>query len=136
MKPLYNCPYCGCRLKEITHNFAWFQKVCPDQCCIQYSQFYHDSFENNELKYISFSTSDFNVYVYFEKGCYPNWAIIYSRKELYKHGKAGPVLKIPAERIDTKFLENIESSGRYYNVGMRDWMSRLNDKLKLYVLFS
>jgi len=135
MRPLYNCPYCGCRLKEVSHNFAWFQKVCPDRCCIQYSQFYIDSFES-ELQYITFSTSDFNLYVYFERGHYSNMSLVYSRKELNANGKAGPCLKIPSNKIDTTFLEQIESNGRYCNVGIREWMARLNDKLKMYVLFS
>lgn len=135
MKPLYNCPYCGCCLKEVTHNFAWFQKVCPYRCCIDYSQFYIDSFEG-ELQYISFNTPDFKVYAYFEKGHYPNTALIYSRNELNKSGKAGPCLKIPVSKIDTAFLESIESGGRYCNVGARDWASKLNDKLKMLLLFS
>lgn len=136
MKPLYNCPYCGCNLKEVSYNLAWFQKICPDQCPLKYSQFYVDSFDNPELQYINFSTSDFNVYVYFEKSHYNNTALIYSREELNKQGKAGPCLKIPSHSVDTAFLERIESGGRYCNFGIRDWRDKLNDKLKLYVLFS
>jgi len=136
MKPLHNCPYCGCALRKIHHTEKWFEKGCPDQCCLQYRQFYGGSFDDDTLMYIVFSTADFNIYAYFEHGAYNNLAIVYSRSELADKGKAGPVLKIPSDKIDTAFLENIESNGRYCNVGIGDWRARLNEKLKLYLLFS
>lgn len=134
MRALFNCPYCGCHLKEITNNDLWLQKICPDQCTLQYYQMHKGSFDG-EIVYINFATADFRIYVYFEENhYYRDMALVYPRKT--KDGIRAPILKIPAHKIDTAFLEQVESNGRFCNVGIRDWMSKLNDKLKMYVLFS
>lgn len=134
MKTLHNCPYCGCYLKEVTNGNVWIQKTCPDQCTLQFYQMHKDSFDG-EIIYIHFTTADFRVYVYFmDNHLYKDWALVYPR--INKRDINKPLLKIPARKIDTPFLEQIESNGRFCNVGLRDWMSKLNDKLKMYVLFS
>lgn len=79
--------------------------------------------------------ADFNIYVYFEDGWYPNIAHVYSRKEMEIHGRASPILKIPTEKIHIEFLESIESGGRYNNTGVRDWLTKLNEKLNTLALF-
>lgn len=130
-----NCPYCGCNLKKVKQNDNWHEKFCPDHCTMKYHQFFQGDFDSGKLQYIKFHTADFHIYVYFEDGWYTNLALIYSEKEVQTHGKAGPILKIPSEKIHTEFLEAIESSGRYNNVGIRDWLTKLNDKLNTLALF-
>lgn len=142
MKPLSNCPYCGCYLKSVKQNENWHEKYCPDHCVMEYHQYFEGDFQSDKLRYISFETKRFHVYVYFETGFYPNRIHFYSLRELEEKGKAMPVIDyVPADRIPTHELEEIVDSDtktiRYETISQaRAWLDKVDEKLHTLALFS
>lgn len=106
---------------------------------MKYHQYYNESFEDKELKYITFETARFNVYVYFETGFHPNIVHFYSHKEMEAHGKAMPVVDyLPADRIPTKELEEIVAAypGYDHSTQVREWLHKVDNKLHTLAIFS
>lgn len=142
MKPLSNCPYCGCYLKECKQNENWHEKYCPDHCIMEYHQYFDGDFTSDKLRYISFQTAHFHIYVYFEKGFYPNLVHFYSHKEMQAKGKASPILtNLPSDRIPTHELEDICAGDtktiRYETISQcRDWLDKVDNKLMTLTVFS
>ncbi len=106
---------------------------------MKYHQYYHNSFEDQELKYITFDTARFNVYVYFESGFHPNVVHFYSHREMEEHGKAMPVIdNLPSDRIPTKELEDIIAAypGYDHSSQVREWLQKVDNKLHTLAIFS
>lgn len=137
MKPLSNCPYCGCYLESIKQNESWYEKYCRDRCLMKYHQYFDGNFESDKLRYITFETKHFNVYVYFENGFYPNIVHFYSHKEMELHGKAMPVVdNYPSHKIPTYELEAWANSGLDTSTQVREWLDKVDEKLHTLALFS
>ncbi len=137
MKPLHNCPYCGSYLKEVKQNENWHEKYCPDHCVMEYHQYFDGDFTAPQLRYISFDTAHFHVYVYFEKGFYPNIVHFYSHKEMKAKGTAMPVIdNLPADRIPTHELEALDGTRYQTSSQAREWLDKVDKKLYTYALFS
>ena len=135
MKPLLNCPYCGCNLKEVKQNENWHEKYCPDHCIMEYHQYYEGDFTSEKLSYISFHMARYYIYVYFEKGFYPNTIHFYSHRELREKGKASTILwNVPSSRIPTWELEVIDATNN--RTRTREWLKEVDEKLNLYTLLS
>ena len=105
MKPFQQCPGCNSKLfNNINHNEAWYEQQCYYfyECPISFCQFFDKSFKDTELKYISFHTKLFNIYVYYKKmmSISEDVSHIYSRATLEKYGNISPTLVLPAHRID------------------------------------
>lgn|SRR5574337_83399 len=137
MKPLSKCPYCGGHLKSVKQNEMWYEKFCEDRCTMRYHQFFDGDFTSDKLRYITFETLHFNVYIYFEGGFHPNIIHFYSKKELMEKGKAGPVVEnLPSNRIPIQPLEEMDKS-RYQTITQaREWLDMVDEKLHMYALFS
>lgn len=137
MKPLHNCPYCGSYLKECKQNENWHEKYCSDYCTMRYHQYFEGDFTSDKLRYITFYTKRFHVYVYFETGFYPNIVHFYSQKEMEIHGKASPVINnYPSHKIPVYELEEMANS-RYETASQaREWLDKVDEKLHLLALFS
>jgi hypothetical protein len=136
MKPLTNCPYCGCHLKECKQNENWHEKYCPDHCVMEYHQYFEGDFTSDKLQYISFDTKRFHVYVYFEKGFYPNIIHFYSLMELKDKGLAMPVIdNLPANRVPTHELEEMANSRYQTSSQAREWLDKVDEKLHTLALF-
>jgi hypothetical protein len=106
---------------------------------MKYHQYYPSSFEDKELRYITFDTGRFNVYVYFETGFYPNIVHFYSHKEMELHGKAMPVVNnLPSDRIPIQELVDIVEANPGYDhtTQVREWLNKVDEKLHLLALFS
>lgn len=98
---------------------------------MQYTQYILEK-DKDTLLGIGFNTNNFVVNAYFDESYYSNTSIIYSR-----FGESNkPCLKIPTSKIRVSFLEQIESGNRYCNIGIRNWRSELDRKLKMLLLFS
>lgn len=139
MKPFINCPYCGCNLKEIKQNEHWHEKYCPDQCMMKFHQYFDGDFTSDKLRYITFDTARFNVYVYFDKGFYANICHFYSHNEMRLHGHAMPVVEnLPANRIPVQELADIiaEYPGYDHSMQVREWLARVDEKLYTLALFT
>ncbi len=137
MKPLHNCPYCGCHLESHKQNEGWYEKFCPDRCTMKYHQYFDGDFTAEKLRYISFETAHFHLYVYFEKGFYPNRVHFYSHKEMEAKGTAMPVIDyLPADRIPTHELEEMAGSGYETSSQCRAWLEKVDKKLYTLALFS
>jgi hypothetical protein len=139
VKALHNCPYCGCHLQTVSHNESWFEKYCQDRCKMKYHQYHVSSFQDEELRYITFDTGRFNVYVYFEKGYYPNKIHFYSHQEMEIHGKAMPVVDdLPSDRIPTNELEEIviTNPGHDHSSQIQAWLDKIDKKLYTLALFT
>jgi hypothetical protein len=136
MKPLLNCPYCGCSLKKFSRNKTWNEKYCPDQCVMKYHQYYFEGdFTSTKLSYIRFDTARFYVYVHFDESLPSNLARFYSLAELLAEGRATPILNnLPASKIPTWELEEIDATNNYTRT--EGWLKRVDEKLFTYTLFS
>lgn len=131
-----NCPYCGCNLQEHYINEGWYEKYCGDRCIMRYHQYFDGNFEATKLKYITFYTEHFHVYVYFENGFFPNITHFYSNLEMDKKGTAMPVIpNLSSSKIPTHELEEL-ASGRYDRTTQtREWLKKVDDKLYTLALF-
>ena len=132
-----NCPYCGCNLQSNYINESWYEKYCGDRCQMRYHQYFDGNFEATKLRYISFYTEHFHVYVYFENGFFPNTTHFYSNLEMNAKGTAMPVIQnLPASKIPTHELEEL-ASGRYEKTSQtREWLKKVDDKLYTLALFA
>lgn len=99
MKPFKACPNCGSSLNNLNYNRRWFQQTCAAQCHLGFSQYFPTAFTNDELSYLRFDLKDFYVYLYFEKGYFPNQAHIYSFAELQAKNLANPCLVLPSSKL-------------------------------------
>lgn len=83
---------------------------CQARCAVDYFQYFAQSYEDENLQYISFNTphDKFHLYAYFKFFTYKNIAHIYSRAELKNKGTASPILKLPADQIDLSKLDSLE----------------------------
>lgn len=136
MKPLSNCPYCGSNLKEVVQNENWHEKYCEDRCTMKFHEYFEGDFNSGKLRYITFETKHFNVYVYFETGFYPNIVHFYSHNEMRLHGRAMPVVNgYPSSRIPTHELEEMANS-RYETASQaREWLDKVDEKLHTLAIF-
>lgn len=137
MKPLSNCPYCGSYLKSVKQNENWHEKYCEERCVMKFHEYFDGDFTSDKLRYITFETEHFNVYVYFEKGFYPNIIHFYSHAEMRAKGTAMPVINnLPSDRIPTHELEEMANS-RYETASQaREWLDKVDEKLHTLALFS
>ncbi len=103
---------------------------------MKYHQYFDGNFESAKLRYITFDTEHFHVYVYFENGFYPNVTHIYSHLEMEEHGKAMPVIpNLSSSKIPTHELEEL-ASGRYEKSSQtREWLKKVDHKLYTLALF-
>jgi len=137
MKPLQNCPYCGCYLSRIKQNESWHETYCSDRCSMKYHQYFEGDFDSDKLRYITFDTPRFNVYVYFETGFYPNIVHFYSHKEMAAKGTAMPIVdNLPSSRIPTHELEEMANSRYETATQAREWLDKVDEKLHTLALFA
>lgn len=113
MKPLTHCPHCASVLikKDIPeHLNSGKYTHCQTRCTVNYFQYFAQSYEDENLQYISLKTPQdkFNMYVYFNDCVYKNIAHIYSMAELKNRGTAFPILTLPADQIDLSKLDRLE----------------------------
>ncbi len=103
---------------------------------MEYHQYFDGDFTSDKLRYISFDTKRFHVYVYFEKGFYPNIIHFYSLMELKEKGLASPVINnLPSNRIPTHELEEMANSRYETSSQAREWLDRVDEKLHTLALF-
>lgn len=106
---------------------------------MKYHQYFDGDFTSDKLQYITFETARFNVYVYFEKGFYPNIVHFYSHNEMRIHGKAMPVVpNLPINRIPIQELVDIieTNPGYDHSSQVRAWLDKVDEKLYTLALFS
>lgn len=126
MKPLTNCPYCDAPLVKKTipeHLNPTTYQNCSKRCVVDYFQYYTDSYEDEELQYVSMNTPDnkFNFYYYTNHGAYPRNTIhAYSNLELKKHGRAMPFVELH------NFDLHVNKEG----------LEKFQEKLSTYMIFS
>jgi hypothetical protein len=104
---------------------------------MEYHQYFDGDFTSDKLRYITFRTARFNVYVYFEKGFYPNIIHFYSHKEMQAKGTAMPIIdNLPSDRIPVHELEVMANSRYETAMQAREWLDKVDEKLHTLALFS
>jgi hypothetical protein len=122
MKPLTHCPHCQSPLvkKTIPEEFNNSKyENCSKRCVVDYFQYYRDSYEEQELQYISAYTPDkkFSFYYYTNCRLYPhNLVHVYSQAEMDKHGVAMPLITLKDFTIDFDNLERFQQKLAIYAV--------------------
>lgn len=59
-----NCPICHAHdWHEYRYGTYWFEQSCG---CLKFNQFFQNSFQDPELKYLVFAIPDYHIYVYSE----------------------------------------------------------------------
>jgi hypothetical protein len=107
MKRLTACPYCHSPFTSRKVSTYWYKQYCQRRCAMDYFQNFNAE-DDEEIGYITFNTKNFNLYVYYNRWDYKNIAHIYSSAELAERGKASPILKLPADKIDIYDLEALD----------------------------
>jgi hypothetical protein len=111
MKPLTYCPGCQGRLERFDKNEHIYQDVCATRCLVWYAQYYPNSYEDIELKYISFYTPNdiFGIYQYFAPSdVWPGVTHVYSNRITRREGKSSPILTLKDFEIDLSKLLQLE----------------------------
>ncbi len=116
MKPLTHCPHCQALLVKKTipeHLNPMKYENCSKRCVVDYFQYYKYSYDEPEIDYVQFNSSDnrFSIYLYFSTSAwYPNTAHIYSNATTKKYGTSMPILKLPLDKykLDVSKLEELE----------------------------